>query len=148
MWSCAQARLQAEVDAVLHGKVCELLGRHHQQAHTDTRIMRIFVAKLRTSHQTSWLHPHAYVTTHAPNYAPHMRQTTRMPLLCGCCHLRFYQAVYPLSTHACMQAPSAEDMERLPYVRAVVDEALRMASPSDGVLRIPQRDFTLPDGKL
>ncbi len=46
-----------------------------------------------------------------------------------------------------MQSPCAEDMERMPYLRAVVDEALRLYSPVSVVGRVIPHDMTLPDGK-
>ncbi len=48
----------------------------------------------------------------------------------------------------CVQAPSAEDMERLPFLKAVIDESLRLLFAADVVLRTLDRDMVVQDGKV
>jgi cytochrome P450 len=47
-----------------------------------------------------------------------------------------------------MQVPSAEDLQHMPYLSAVIDEILRICTPAEAAVRVPYQDLTLPDGRV
>jgi cytochrome P450 len=71
-------------------------------------------------------------------------------------HVWYVQVVLSLQVMACaiccathaMQAPSADDLEHMPYLSAVIDEALRLRTPADSTVRVLNQDLRLPDGKV
>ncbi len=79
---------------------------------------------------------------------PASRTCTATPWALLCMYL-VHPMCPPLSALCLsLQRPSAEDLEHMPYLRAVIDESLRMMSPADMVIREMQSDMKLADGKV
>ncbi len=54
----------------------------------------------------------------------------------------------PLLSSLSLQRPSAEDLEHMPYLKAVIDEGLRLHTPADTMGRVLPKDMKLADGRV